>query len=130
LTQATATTERASSAPPKIEITRPAEWREWSVSEAHQWLQAQLGLPRQRGGSSTLGFLGDLFRVWDAPRSEFWPTLTWDRRSRQLGAEMDEEVLAELPGILREAEGKPEYQKLWWAWRILASAAVAVGGLA
>jgi hypothetical protein len=43
---------------------------------------------------------------------------------------MDEEALAKLPAILHEAQGKPEYQKLWWAWRILSSAAVAAGGLA
>jgi hypothetical protein len=28
-----------------------------------------------------------------------------------------------------EAQGKPEYQKLWWAWSVLSSAAVAVGGM-
>jgi hypothetical protein len=121
-------TERASSAYPRIEITRPTEWREWNVGEAHQWLRAQLGLP-QRGRSSTFGFFSDLLRVWDAPRPEFWPTLIWDRHSRQIGAEMDEEVLAKLPAILREAEGKPEYQQLWWAWRTLSPAAAEVGGL-
>ena len=123
----------------KTEINRPREWNEWSVSEAHQWLRAQLGLPTQRGRSSTFGFLSDLLWVWDAPRPEFWPTLTWDRHSRQLSAEMDEEVLAELPAILRGAEGTPEYQQLWWAWRTLfkglaldgrSSAAAEVGGLA
>lgn len=76
-----------------------------------------------------LWFLCDLLRVWDAPRPEFWPTLTWDRHSRQLGARMDVEVLAELPAILREAEGTPEYQQLWWAWRTLSSVAAEVGGL-
>ena len=101
----------------KTEITRPAEWREWSVSKAHLWLRAQLGL--HRGRSSTLGFLSDLLRVWDVPRPEFWPTLTWDRTRRQISVEMDEEALSELPGILREAEGTPEYQQLWWAWRTL-----------
>ena len=111
-------------------ITRPAEWREWSVSKAHLWLRAQLGLPTQRGRSSTLGFLSDLLRVWDAPRPEFWPTLTWDRTRRQISAQMDEEVLAALPGILREAKGTPEYQQLWWAWSTLSSAAAEVGGLA
>jgi hypothetical protein len=121
----------------KTEINRPSEWSEWSVSEAHQWLRAQLSLPTQRGRSSTFGFLSDLLRAWDAPRPEFWPTLTWDRHSRQLSAEMDEEVLAELPAILREAEGTPEYQQLWWAWNTLfkgmaldgrSSAAAEVGG--
>jgi hypothetical protein len=103
----------------KTEINRPTEWREWSVSEAHLWLRAQLGLPTQRGRSSTLGLLSDLLRVWDAPRPEFWPTLIWDRHRRQISAQMDEEVLAELPAILREAQGTPEYQQLWWAWRTL-----------
>jgi len=107
---------------------RPTEWHEWSVSEAHQWLRAQLGLPTQRGRSSTFGFLSDLLRVWDAPRPEFWPTLTWDRQS--LSAEMDEEALAKLPAILHEAEGTPDHSKLWWAWRVLSSAAAEVGGLA
>jgi hypothetical protein len=46
-----------------------------------------------------------------------------------LGAEIDEEVLAELPTILKEAQDTPEYQKLWWAWSVLSSAAVAVGGM-
>jgi hypothetical protein len=119
----------------KTEINRPTEWREWSVSEAHQWLRAQLGLPIQRGQSSTFGLLSDLLRVWDAPRPEFWPTIIWDRRSRQISAEVDAEVLAELPAILREAEGTPEYQQLWWAWRTLSSTVAAaeaaeVGGLA
>ena len=68
--------------------------------------------------------------VWDAPRPEFWPTLTWDRTRRQIGAELDEEVLAALPGILREAEGTPEYPQLWWVWSTLSSAAAGVGGLA
>jgi hypothetical protein len=102
----------------KTEIARPVEWRDWSVRETHLWLRAQLGFPH-RGRSSTLGFLSDLLRVWDAPRPEFWPTLTWDRTRRQIGAELDEEVLAAMPGILREAEGTPEYQQLWWAWRTL-----------
>jgi hypothetical protein len=122
-------TERASSATNKIEITRPEGWRELSVSEAHKWLQRQLGFP-QRRSSLTIGHLSDLLRVWDTPRPEFWPTIIWDRRSRQISAEMDEEVLAALPGILREAEGTPEYQQLWWAWRTLSSAAAEVGGLA
>ena len=113
---------------PKTEITRPTEWREWSVEETHRWLRGQLGLPIQRGQSSTLGLLSDLLRVWDAPRPEFWPTLTWDRHSRQISAEIDEEALAKLPGILREAEGTPEYQQLWWAWRTLSSAAAEVEG--
>jgi hypothetical protein len=130
VTQATAKTERGSSAPPKIEINRPREWSEWDVNEAHRWLRSQLDLPTRRGSSSTIGFLSDLLRVWDAPRPEFWPTLIWDRRSRQISAEIDEEVLAELPGILHQAQGKPEYQQLWWAWSVLSSAAVAVGGLA
>ena len=130
MSKETKTTERGSSAYPRIEITRPTEWREWSVGEAHQWLRRQLGLPGQRGQSSTLGYLSDLLRLWDAPRSEFWPTLVLDQHSRQIDAEMDEEVLAKLPGILREAEGTPEYPKLWWAWSLLSSAAVAVGGLA
>jgi hypothetical protein len=112
----------------KTEITRPPEWREWSVSEAHQWLRAQLNLPTQRGRSSTFGFLSDLLRAWDAPRPEFWPTITWDRTRRQISAEIDEEALVALPGILRAAQGTSEYQPLWWAWRILASAAVVVGG--
>jgi hypothetical protein len=123
-------TEPESSAPPKIEINRPDAWLDWDVSEAHQWLRAQLGLPTQRGLSSTLSFLSDLLRVWDAPRPEFWPTLVWDRHSRQIDAEIDEGDLSKLPAILGEAEGTPEYSKLWWAWRILASAAVAAGGLA
>ena len=101
----------------KTEITRPPEWREWSVSKAHLWLRAQLGLPTQRGRSSTFGFFSDVLRVWDAPRPEFWPTLTWDRTRRQISIEMDEEVFAALPGILREARGTPEYQQLWWAWK-------------
>jgi hypothetical protein len=112
----------------KTEITRPTEWREWSVSEAHLWLRAQLGLRGQRGRSSTLGLLSDLLRVWDAPRQEFWPTLTWDRHSRQISAQMDAEALAKLPDILREAEGTSEYQPLWWAARILGGFAVAAGG--
>ena len=112
----------------KTEITRPTEWREWDVSEAHRWLRSQLGLPTQRGQSSTFEFFRDLLRVWDAPRPEFWPTLTWDRHSRQISAQMDEEVLAALPGILREAKGTPEYQQLWWAWRTLSSAAAEVEG--
>jgi hypothetical protein len=112
----------------KTEITRPTEWREWDVSEAHRSLRRQLGLPEQRGSSSTLGFLSDLLRVWDAPRPEFWPSLTWDRTRRQISAEMDEEALAKLPAILREAEGAPEYQQLWWAWRTLSSAVAEVGG--
>jgi hypothetical protein len=106
----------------KTEITRPTEWPEWSVSEAHLWLRRQLGIP-QHGLLSTLGFLSDPLRVWDVPRLEFWPTLTWDRTRRQISAEIDEEVLAALPGILREAKGTPEYQQLWWAWRT-------IGGLA
>jgi len=110
----------------KTEINRPREWSEWSVSDAHLWLRAQLGLPTQRGRSSIFGFFSDLLRVWDAPRPEFWPTLTWDRQS--LSAEMDEEVLADLPTILSEAEGTPEYQQLWWAWRTLSSTAAEVGG--
>jgi hypothetical protein len=119
-----AKTERASSADNDVGnsirvITRPTEWREWDVSEIHLWLRAQLGLRGQRGHSSTLGLLSDLLRVWDAPRPEFWPTLTWDQRSRQISAEMDEEALASLPGILRGTEGTPEYQQLWWAWRTL-----------
>jgi hypothetical protein len=113
----------------KTEITRPPEWRELSVEEAHRWLRGQLGLP-QRGQSATLGLLSDLLRLWDAPRPEFWPTLAWDRRSRTISAEMDEEALAALPGILQEAEGTPEYQPLWWAWRVLGGLAIAAGGLA
>jgi hypothetical protein len=101
----------------KTEINRPREWSEWSVSEAHQWLRAQLNLPTHRDRCSTFGFFSDLLRVWDAPRPEFWPTLTWDRQS--LSAELDEEALAKLPAILHEAEGTPEYPKLWWAWRTL-----------
>jgi hypothetical protein len=113
----------------KTEITRPTEWHEWNVTEAHRWLRGQLGLSTQRGLSSTFGFFSDLLPVWDAPRPEFWPTLTWDRHSRQISAQMDEEVLAALPGILREAKGTPEYQRLWWAWRVLSSAAAPeVGG--
>jgi hypothetical protein len=73
----------------KTEITRPTEWREWDVSGAHRWLRSQLGLPTQRGQSSTFEFFRDLLRVWDAPRPEFWPTLTWDRHSRQISAQMD-----------------------------------------
>jgi hypothetical protein len=67
-----------------------------------------------------LDIFSELLQVWDAPRTEFWPTLIWDRHSRQISAQMDVEVLAKLPAILREAEGKPEYQKLWWAGRTLA----------
>jgi hypothetical protein len=111
-------------------LTRPVEWRDWSVRETHLWLRAQLGLPTQRGRSSTFGFFSDLLRVWDAPRPEFWPTLTWDRTRRQIGARMDVEVLAKLPAILRGVEGTPEYQQLWWAWRTLSSAAADVGALA
>jgi hypothetical protein len=89
---------------------------------------ANSAFPLHRG-SSTIGLLSDLLRVWDAPRPEFWPTLIWNPRSRQISAEIDEEALAALPGILREAEGTPEYQPLWWSWRLLASAAVVAGGL-
>jgi hypothetical protein len=69
--------------------------------------------------SSTIGLLSDLLRVWDVEHPEFWPTLVWDRARREISAEIDEDALAKLPAILREAEGTPEYQSCWWAWRTL-----------